>query len=167
MKNNLKRYQLHSMTNKLAIPVLTIMFGVGVYFINRDAENTLLRVIGIVALLLLFVLSMYLFLYMYKAMDYLIFTDDNIILGSMFRKNEIFKYEDYYCTIGLYTTKLSAKQILIFTPKSIGKIFVKIDTTRFGNCTLANKHKILYCFYDKGLLNILKSKANLTYIKNE
>lgn len=167
MKSNFKRYPLHSITNKLVIPFLVIIFGIFVYLVNRDAENNLLRVIGVVSLLLLFMLSMYLFLYMYKAFDYLIFKDDNIILCSTFRKNIHFKFVDYYCTIGLYITKLSAKQILIFTPKSIGKVFVKIDTTRFGNCTLANKHKILYCFYDIGLLNILKSKTTLTYIENQ
>ena len=153
-----KKYPLHSILNKLTIPALMILYIVGFYFIYRDAYNEITRIIGLIVLTILLILVFILFIFSFRILDYLVFTDDEIILCSYFRKNISFKYYEYVIGYGRYISIIEDKKILIFLPISLGKIVSVVDTSKFGNTIALNKNNILYCQIDDNLVKFLVEK---------
>jgi len=156
--NKKLKYSLHSFSNRMTLPCLGVMFTIAYYFIYRDAYNEVLRWIGIASLSIILILVFILFIYYFRILDYLLFTNENIILCSFFRKNLSFQYSDYIWQYGVYSSTIEKKQIIIFSPKKLGKVFNCVDTSRLGNCIYLNKNHVLYCQHDNMLELILNEK---------
>ena len=153
-----QKFYLHSYLNRTTLPFLSILFVIAYYFIYRDAYNELWRLIGLAIITLFLILVFILFIYYYRILDYLVFTNENIILCSIFRKNKFIKYADYIWHNGTYVSFFEKKQIIVFSPKNLGEVFSNVDTSRFGNCIYLNKIHVLYCNYDKELEDFLNEK---------
>ncbi|MBU1142601.1 MAG: hypothetical protein KKH92_03040 [Firmicutes bacterium] len=161
--NKRLKYPLHSFLNRLTIPFLFIMFSVAYYFIYRDAYNDLWRIIGMISLTIFLIVVLIVFLYLFRALDYIIFDNEEIKICSLFRSNQTFQYSDYVWSHGIYSSVIETKKITIFTPKQLDGVCILVDTSRLGNCRSLNKNHILYCQSDTYLEKFLETK-DMQYI---
>lgn len=157
----MKKYYMHSLSNRIAFLVMIPLFIVGFYFIFKDAANDIMRIFGICFLTLLLGLVILLII-KFKAYGYLVFLDNKIIQKGFLCKKENYDYIDYRATLGAYSSIVEYKKVFIFLKKD-GPIVTEIDTSKFGNVMTVNKYKILYCMYDENLLKFLQEK----YVENE
>ncbi len=158
-----KKY-MHSLSNRIAFFTLIPLFGVGSYFIFRDAETDLLKFIGVGVMILLYLIFALLFIYKLKVLNKIIFYKEKFVIKELLKQKE-YKYEDYLAVIGDYTSIIEEKKAFIFIPKRLNIIVKKVDTSKTGNVIALNKNEVFYCLYDKVLhmfLDDIFSQKNKT-----
>ena len=161
----MKKYYLHSLMNRILFYVLLLIFFPAYFFIGKDAYNFTMMVIGFIVLSLFLFFVIFIFIYKFKVLDFLVFTDNEIILSSYFKKNINYNYRQYFVIIGLYISVIENKKAIIFNPLD-GPFAKEVDTSKFGNTLLLNKHMILYCQYDDKLYHYLEEKYKKISSKN-
>ena len=159
-----KRYPLHRLINRFSSLQALIICGVGVFLTDLLIEEKPIKIVMIVVLIIFTLIVLWLLIIALRVHDKLEFANNEIIIRSIFQKNQIFNCDAYVCTIGIYISFLKTSEILIFTPKNELKLCTKINTLSMGNCIQANKSKILYCFYDDELLNYLRNNTSFVFI---
>ena len=148
---------MHSVLNKLAYFVLYPIFIIFGYIMYRDRANDEIFIFGVLVMLGIFLFFNYIFLFKFKIFGKLYFYEDRIVMKDLF-KEEDFKYGDYVCVVGKYTSIIESKKHFIFTPIDKKVVVTLVDTSKFGNVITLNKNKVLYCTFDDKLLGFLDDK---------
>ncbi len=157
----MKKYYMHSLSDRITFSVMLPLFIIGFYFIIKDAANDVIRIFGICFLIILLGLVILLII-KFKTFGYLVFLDNRIMQKGFLCKKESYDYNNYCVTLGAYSSMVEYRKVFIFLKKD-GPIVTQIDTSKFGNVMAVNKYKILYCMYDEKLLKFLQEK----YVGNE
>lgn len=155
---------MHTPLNLLTIPVLLIMFVFAGFFILRDAIDDTARVIVFLCLILFFVLSCFLFLKVFRILDWLVFTENEVERHSLFGKKVVYQYSELYACIGIYVSVIEEKKYIIFSPKKLNIVAVEIYTRKFGNINYVNRNKIVYCAISDELMKLLRTKEELQWV---
>ena len=148
---------MHSVSNKLAyfiIYPIVIVFALLAY---RDRANDEIFFICLPISILLLLFYSYVFIIRFKVFGKLFFYEEKIVMKNVF-KEEVFKYEEYVAVVGKYTSIIESKKWFILTPIRINRVVTIVDTSKFGNITILNKNKVLYCAFDDELLGFLDNK---------
>lgn len=159
-----KRYPLHGLFNRFSSLQALIICGVGVFLMDLLIEERTIKIVVIVVIIIFTLITLWVFIIALKTNDKLKFANNEIIVYSLFQKNQTFNCDAYVCTIGSYISFSKKSEILIFTPKNELKLYTEINTLSMGNCIQANKSKVLYCFYDDELLNYLRNNTSLVFV---
>ena len=157
------KIKMHSLLNRLAFWAIFPVCIIGGFCIYRDAANNDLRIFGLAFSFLVFVFSIYLFIFKFCIYDYAIFTDEGIELHTPFKKKAFFKYNELNACVAKYTSIIEFKKYLTFTSKNHNSVVTHIDTSKYGNAIHINKMQVIYVPARDDIIEFLKDKTDLQW----
>ena len=159
------KLQMHTVSNRIAFLVLFPIFAFFGYITYRDAANIELGIFGVIVLALLFLFTIWVFLFRLCVFDYAIFREDKIELYSPFKKKTEYAYADVMGCRATYTSIIERKEYVTFTDKKYNSAVSLVDTSKRGNAPKLNQMRVIYVPATKTLLEFLQTRADLTWYR--